>query len=1377
MIGSRLGAYEIRAEIGRGGVSTVYRAYQPNVDRDVAIKVIRRSLAGDERAVQRFHREACLIARLEHPHILPIYDFDGGHDPPYIVMRCLDCGSLAEVLAQGMLSVGEVIRLARQVAAALNYAHRQGVVHRDVKPSNILIDAEGNACVTDFGLAQMVGGPEVGRPTAAGWAIVGTPHYMSPEQASASADVDHRSDVYALGVILFEMLTGRLPFDAEEPLTLLAKHMQDPIPSSVALRPELPPAVDAVFARALAKDRDERYDSVLELAEAMAAAVGTVAGGAEDIRPQAAEAVVALPRLTQVFADMAAARMIGAQKKTVTALWVNAGAYASAVALARDAVEAAREAIETLWEEAQAIITAHGGMVLSPTQDTALALWGVDATREDDAERAIRAALAVQTAVEGQTDASLVGEKQDGSLPLNIGLHTGLAHLTPGERSGEWGASGVTIRVVERLAEHADGAILISHATYGHVRGVFRVEPDVALRLERGQAPVPVYRVHAAKPRAFRVTTRGVEGVETAMVGRAAELKTLQNAFLDAVEDVETHVITLVSEAGLGKSRLLYEFNNWAELHRERPWIFRGRATPEMTHRPYALLRDLISFRFDIRDSDGPEMVRQKLETGIRDQIGPDDEMAHLLGYLAGFDLSESRFVKGLLSDARQLTERAKQFFLRWVGSLRASDAVVIQLEDIHHADDASLDLLSALVSAHTDLPLLVICLARPTLYERRPTWGSGQPSHTRLELGPLDKRDSRALVREVLQKVDAVPRAVRDLLVERAEGNPYYLEELVKMLIDDRVIIKDSDEVWRVEASRLDYLQVPVTLVGLLQARLDSLLYLEKLTLQRAAVVGRIFYDSALEALDGADELHVGEPRGLLERLAERGFIFKRETTAFEGSTEYIFGSNMLRDVLLDTLLCRQLQVYNGAAAQWLIRASGDRADEYSALIAEYYNLAGAESAAADWYSRAGRFAQTRGATAKARRFFDRALELAPLDDLERRWIALLGRDEVLGILGDIEARLADDTALLALAEEMADDQRLAEAYFRQGNCASTTGSHRRAVAAYEAALAAARRAGDRQIEALVLGMKLVSHTQLGEMDAAVVTAEQALARALELGDESTLVRNLHNVSVYYSQVGDHARAAQLLSQHVEINQRLGDRIGEAKGQGNLGYSYVQMGLYEMGRATLERALRLTQAIGARRDSAYNRLNLALAYMRLGDNRAAQDALEEALPELVAIEDVLGQAACRSYLALVLESCGDAEGAVQGFAAAEEVFTRTGACGFAIDALVGLARCALVQGKLEQARRHAMAVWDHLDEQGAKGLEFPILAYHVCAQAFDALGEPERARAAVEVGYRELMAHAAKISDVAWRDSFLENVPEHRAVIEKWHMLRLDSW
>lgn len=276
LIGQDLGQYHITALLGKGGMAAVYRARQTSIDRDVALKVIRSDLIeseGSEEFRARFNREAQVIASLSHPHIVKVFDYGRQGDLVYLVMELLDGGNLAQLIRnKAQLPTAQIAGLLDQIASALDYAHRRAIVHRDLKPQNVLLDQEGNAFLTDFGIAKLL--IETSSLTQSGIAM-GTPVYMSPEQWRGQ-DIDSRADIYALGVMLYEMLSGKAPFTGDTPYSIMHKHFYEPLPDIRAIRPDLPEAVQLVLKKSMAKNRDRRFSSAGEVASAFRAALSGV---------------------------------------------------------------------------------------------------------------------------------------------------------------------------------------------------------------------------------------------------------------------------------------------------------------------------------------------------------------------------------------------------------------------------------------------------------------------------------------------------------------------------------------------------------------------------------------------------------------------------------------------------------------------------------------------------------------------------------------------------------------------------------------------------------------------------------------------------------------------------------------------------------------------------------------------------------------------------------------------------------------------------------------------------------------------------------------------------------------------------------------------
>ncbi len=288
MIPDKIGRYEIRAELGRGGMATVYYAHDPRFKRDVAVKVLPSELLHNPTFRARFEREAQTIASLEHPAIVPVYDFGEDAGQPYLVMRFMPGGSLDGRLNRGTLSLAEAARLFARLAPALDEAHARGVIHRDLKPGNILFDQRGDPYISDFGLAKL----SEASTTFTGSYLVGTPAYMSPEQARGEPGLDGRSDIYALGAIVFEVLTGQHPYIADTPMGQVVKHITEPVPSILKVKPGLPLACEAVILRAMAKRPQSRFATAVEFA----AALEQVANSTADPLAPADEGTLLFPR-------------------------------------------------------------------------------------------------------------------------------------------------------------------------------------------------------------------------------------------------------------------------------------------------------------------------------------------------------------------------------------------------------------------------------------------------------------------------------------------------------------------------------------------------------------------------------------------------------------------------------------------------------------------------------------------------------------------------------------------------------------------------------------------------------------------------------------------------------------------------------------------------------------------------------------------------------------------------------------------------------------------------------------------------------------------------------------------------------------------------
>ena len=327
-IGENIGAYRIIEQLGQGGMATVYKAYHAALDRYVALKVLHAAFHEDQTFTARFQREARVVARLEHPNIVPIYDYSEHEARPYLVMKYIEGDTLKARLNKGPLSSHEIEQVVDSVGSALGYAHRQGILHRDIKPSNVLIATDGVMYLADFGLARIA---SAGESTLSSDSIMGTPQYISPEQAMGKKDLDAGTDIYSFAVMLYEMVVGQVPFTADTPFSIIHDHIYTPLPLPMDVNPKVPEPVQRVLLKALAKDRLDRYESVGDMIvafkEAWQEAGVPMQGTAITMRPGSLKAPTkSQPKAqSEVTAAKTVAVQSAAPKRSSSWMWIGVG--------------------------------------------------------------------------------------------------------------------------------------------------------------------------------------------------------------------------------------------------------------------------------------------------------------------------------------------------------------------------------------------------------------------------------------------------------------------------------------------------------------------------------------------------------------------------------------------------------------------------------------------------------------------------------------------------------------------------------------------------------------------------------------------------------------------------------------------------------------------------------------------------------------------------------------------------------------------------------------------------------------------------------------------------------------------------------------------
>ncbi|HZH15340.1 MAG TPA: protein kinase [Archangium sp.] len=949
-LGERLGGaegsrFQIRKLLGRGGMGEVFQAWDEELQRIVALKFLLPRRGFTLLALQ----EARAIARLDHENIVRIFDvaewLSVPDEPriPFLVMECLEGDSLAAMLEGQLPGLRRSLEILDAIAAGLAHAHERHIIHRDLKPTNVFISPHGVVKLLDFGLAHLIANDISGVQRVL---VAGTPAYMAPEQWRGEPQ-DERTDIWAAGMVLFEMLTGRLPFQDACPKALRARVSSgEPMPSVRGFRPEIPRRVEGLVATALAKEPARRFQTAQELREELRELESLFASEA---RPGTAR-----PSSTE------------SQRRQVTLVSCRlTGLTGSGLGETLDSEDLGE--LETVFQQAcTEIIHQHGGCPPQYMGSGMLACFGCKQVREDDSERAVHAGLHLVRNLPVALRRKL--PYLPSTLTVSVGIRTdrvALQDVSPDPWARTPAPHGEASSMAAWLSRQAGpGEVVIGETTWRLVRGGFVSEP-IGTRVFEGLAGsvrMAVHRVLRERPAATRMEQALAAGGLTPLVGRKRELDRLLELWEWARRGQGASVL-LRGEAGIGKSRLILELREHV-LPEAVTWI-PIQCWSRFNARAHSLVIELLQDTVHLSVEGTPERHLRELEEQLGKQ-GVPAEQAHLIGQLLALPLPEGSPLQLLIPERRR--DLAFEALRHLLLQRTRERPVLVTVEDLHWAYSTHLEFLSFLLESIERERLLVVLSARP---EFRPSWPR-HPWNHQLTLDRLPAGQAVALVKEV-PGARELPAEMVQQMVSMTDGIPLFIEEMTRMVLERAASSGGAPE-------SLPH-SIPITLHELLLARLDTLPSRQKGLAQLCAVVGRGFTLSFLSALaEHGDAVLQRELSGLVDA----GLL---QAQREPGGPGYEFRHALIQEAAYQSLSRGVRRQYHLRIAQALAEHSPKEVRERPEVLAHHYTEAGELMPALHYWAQAGRQAALQAAYTEAVGYLSQALKLMQrLPDSEER-------------------------------------------------------------------------------------------------------------------------------------------------------------------------------------------------------------------------------------------------------------------------------------------------------------------------------------------------------------------------------------------------------
>ncbi|MES1244750.1 MAG: protein kinase [Acidobacteriota bacterium] len=939
---ARVGSYRIEDRLGAGGMGVVYRGFDEALLRPVALKRLLPDRA-DATTRKRFRREAQAASRLNHPSIVHIYDIVETPDGDWLVMELVEGRPLEEIAnaaanaagEPGGIDVAQALRLGREVAEGLAEAHGIGVIHRDLKSSNVMVTKSGRAKILDFGIAKLAQAPDDTVLSQAG-TIIGTFHAMSPEQAMGRP-VDPRSDLFSLGTLLYELLTGTSPFRGANSTETLARVCSYRQPPAHRLRREIPQEVSELLDHLLQKDPDHRPRSAQEVAAALdLAGRGLLPSSpSRDAAPPAwisPPTWVNPPTLEQTLREgylpssvpsslppsvVSESRRTVRERRQVTVACCELTTFRDADGRVSPTVvdpEALAEILPEVKAAAGRVAERFSGQVGDSLGRRMVLCFGFPQVHEDAAARGVRAALDFVAEVERMSSRFETGGEI--RLALRAGIHTGTAIVLPDPEPPSLGA---TLDTAAGLLLHAaPGEVLVSTATHRLLRDAFATERRQPVEVQGTGEVVDAFRVLEAAGPPEPAASAGP------LVGRERELELLLDLWRKASDGVG-QVALISAEAGLGKSRLVQELRERAGPETPARWLY-AYGSPHDRSSPFQPIVNVLRRLADAQEAATP---LERIERLLRACELPPAEAVPLFAALLGVPLEEPYRLPPLAPD--RIREKTLEAVAALTLGMAEREPLVLVLEDLHWLDPTTRSWLDLLVEQAPSVPLFLVLTVRPQTLEA--VW-SPRGHVTQLNLAPLAQPEVERLIERLIEKTHGkeLPDALRREIVARTDGVPLFVEELTKTVLESGRTGGRPD--------------IPSTLRDSLATRLDRLGDARAVA-QVASVIGRSFSLELLAAVFPGGDLDESSLQRELRRLVQAELVFRR---GFGPRTSYLFKHALIRDAAYDSLLNRERQQLHVRVAEAL--ADGEAPEPPRPEILAYHYAEGGQpgKAVAHW-------------------------------------------------------------------------------------------------------------------------------------------------------------------------------------------------------------------------------------------------------------------------------------------------------------------------------------------------------------------------------------------------------------------------------------------